>query len=130
MSRDHPGLSDTHCTDEHPYTLMGCALGNHYNVVQWFHLACNLPAMVSLKMLTPTKPPRATSCAFWCWLQPTQTFSTRRIPRALLNPHHQLVHQDKFLPHTMPDQTHIGSWLYCFHGWSRHELVLRFGYDN
>jgi hypothetical protein len=30
----------------------------------------------------------------------------------------------------MPGHTHIGSWLHCFHGWSLHEPVLRFGYDN
>jgi hypothetical protein len=29
-----------------------------------------------------------------------------------------------------PGHTHIGSWLYYFRGWSLHELVLRFGYDN
>jgi hypothetical protein len=33
------------------------------------------------------------------------------------------------LPHTTPGRTHIGSWLYYFHGWSLHEPVLRFGYD-
>jgi hypothetical protein len=30
----------------------------------------------------------------------------------------------------MPGGTHIGSWLYYFHGWSLHEPVLRFGHDN
>jgi hypothetical protein len=30
----------------------------------------------------------------------------------------------------MLGHTHIGSWLYCFHGWSLHELVLRFGYHD
>jgi hypothetical protein len=44
--------------------------------------------------------------------------------------HNRLVRQDWTLPHTMPGHTHIGSWLYYFHGWSLHELVLRFGYDN
>jgi hypothetical protein len=33
-------------------------------------------------------------------------------------------------PHTTPGRTHRGSWLYCFHGWSLHEPVLRFGYDD
>jgi hypothetical protein len=38
---------NTRCTDEHPYTLSRCVLGNHYKTVQWFYLACNVPTEVS-----------------------------------------------------------------------------------
>jgi hypothetical protein len=31
---------------------------------------------------------------------------------------------------TTPGRTHIGSWLHCYHGWSLHEPVHRFGYDD
>jgi hypothetical protein len=41
------GYLNTRCTDEHPYTLRRCVPGNHYKIVQWFHLACNVPTEVS-----------------------------------------------------------------------------------
>jgi hypothetical protein len=31
---------------EYPFTFLKCALGNHYKVVEWFHLACNIPIEV------------------------------------------------------------------------------------
>jgi hypothetical protein len=43
-----PGKPNTCGTNEHPYTLLRCMLGNHYKDVQWFYLACNVPTEVSL----------------------------------------------------------------------------------
>jgi hypothetical protein len=43
---------------EYPYTHPRCALGNHYKVVQWFHLTCNVPTEVSLP-LRASHPPRS-----------------------------------------------------------------------
>jgi hypothetical protein len=62
----------------------------------------------------------------------TQADPGRRIPPrgGSVTPHSQLVCQELSLPHTTSSLTHIGSWLYCFHGWSLHKPVLRFGYDN
>jgi hypothetical protein len=47
MSHDYPWKVNTRCTNEHPYTLLKCVPGNHYKVVQWFHIACNVPTEVS-----------------------------------------------------------------------------------
>jgi hypothetical protein len=38
---------NTSCTDEHPYTLLRCVLGNHYKSGQWLYLASNIPTEVS-----------------------------------------------------------------------------------
>jgi hypothetical protein len=59
----------------------------------------------------------------------TDSFPTRRIPRESTQSAPPIDTPNKVLPHTTPGHTHIGSWLYCFKGWSLHELVLRFGYD-
>jgi hypothetical protein len=84
--------------------------------------------------------PEAPSCALW--VQPLQplphhpTVQPSQPHRASLrfaiaaSPHSGLVRQDETQPHTTPGHTRVGSWLYCFHGWSLHETVLRFGYDN
>jgi hypothetical protein len=88
--------------------------------------------------ITPTQKPPLVPCGF----QPSQLYPHHpTVPPSQLHqtsqrfaisasPHSRLVRQDKTLPHTMPGHTHIGSWLYCFHGWSLHEPVLRFGHDN
>jgi hypothetical protein len=49
---------NTHCTDEHPYTLLRCVLGNHYKTVQWLYLACNVPTEISPPVWT-SHPPRS-----------------------------------------------------------------------
>jgi hypothetical protein len=49
---------NTCCTDEHPHTFPRCLLGNHYNVVQWFYLACNVPTEVSPPVWA-SHPPRS-----------------------------------------------------------------------
>jgi hypothetical protein len=59
-------------TNKHPYTLLGCALGCHYKVVQWISHSLQ-HVEVSPKVLAPTKPLRAPSCALWCLLQQTHT---------------------------------------------------------
>jgi hypothetical protein len=43
---------------EYPYTLLRCALGNHYKAFQWFPLACNIPTEVSPPVWT-SHPPRS-----------------------------------------------------------------------
>jgi hypothetical protein len=53
-----PRRLNTRCTGEHPYTLPRCVLQNHYNVVQWFHLACNVPTEVSPPVWA-SHPPRS-----------------------------------------------------------------------
>jgi hypothetical protein len=52
------GKLNTHCTDEHPYTILWCVLGNHFMVVQSFHLACNIPTEVS-PLVWASHPPRS-----------------------------------------------------------------------
>jgi hypothetical protein len=52
------GKLNTHCTDGHYYTLLRCVLGNHYKVIQWFHLACNVPTEVS-PLVWASHPPRS-----------------------------------------------------------------------
>jgi hypothetical protein len=49
---------NTQCTDEHPYTLLRCVLGNHYKTVQWLYLACNIPTEVS-PLVWASHPPRS-----------------------------------------------------------------------
>jgi hypothetical protein len=100
-----------------------CALGHHYKVVQWSPLVCSVPAEVAPEVSVQiTKGP---SCAVWFSRESTplpthsQSGGSQKSP---LNVHHRLVRQTRFY--------HIGSWLYCFHGWSLHEPVLRFGYDD
>jgi hypothetical protein len=41
------GKLNTHCTDEHSYTLLMCVLENHYSIVQWFYLAYKIPIEIS-----------------------------------------------------------------------------------
>jgi hypothetical protein len=60
----------------------------------------------------------------------THSFPTRRIRRESTVPAPPIGTPNKPLPHTMLGRTHIGSWLNYFHGWSLHEPVRRFGYDN
>jgi hypothetical protein len=49
---------NTHCIDDHPYTLLRCVLGTHYKAVQWFYLACNVPTEVSPPVWA-SHPPRS-----------------------------------------------------------------------
>jgi hypothetical protein len=52
--------ANTHCTDEHPYTLPRCVLGNHYKTVHWFYLACRFHRQCEHRI-----HPEAPSCALW-----------------------------------------------------------------
>jgi hypothetical protein len=52
------GQPNTHCTDEHPYTLPRCVLGNHNKTIPWFHLACNVPIKIS-PLAWASHPPRS-----------------------------------------------------------------------
>jgi hypothetical protein len=60
----------------------------------------------------------------------THSFPSRQIPRESTQSAPPINTPNYVLPHTTPGHTHIGSWLYCFHGWLLHEPVLRFGYDG
>jgi hypothetical protein len=131
---------NTHCTNEHPYTFPRCVLGNHYKTAQWFYLTCNVPTEVSLP-LWASHPPRSPLLCLIGSSCHRCTHTTLRFNHhsftehpsgssIAASPHNQLVHKDKTLPHTMPDRTLIGSWLYYFHGWSLHEPLIWFGYDN
>jgi hypothetical protein len=134
------GKLNSHCTDDHPYTLPRCVLGNHYKVVQLFHLACNVPTEVSPPVWASHRQRSPPLCLMGSSrLSCTHTipwFSHRSFTKhpssfaIVASPHNWLVRQDETLPHTMLGHTHIGSWLYYFHRWLLHKLVLRFGYDN
>jgi hypothetical protein len=130
MSRDHPWYLDTHCTGEYPYTLPGCALGHHYKVVQWFSPVCRIPAEVSPEVSVQiTKGPLLCHVVLRRVHSLSHSFPTKRIPRESTHSAPPIGTPNLVLPHTTPGRTHIGSWLYYFHGWSLHEPVLRFGYD-
>jgi hypothetical protein len=89
---------------EYPYTLPRCALGNHYKVVQWFHLACNIPTEISLPVWA-SHPPRS---PLLCLMGSSRHSCTHTIPRfsncsftkhpngsiVASSPHSQLFHQD------------------------------------
>jgi hypothetical protein len=90
-----------------------------------------VPAEVSLEVLVQiTMGPPLTPCGFRRVHSSTQSFLTRRIRRESALPAPPISTPNYFLPHTMPGCTRIGSWLYHFHGWSLHELILRFGHDD
>jgi hypothetical protein len=59
----------------------------------------------------------------------THSFPSRWITRESTQSALPIGTPNKVLPHTTPGRTHIGSYLYYFHGWLLHEPVLRFGYD-
>jgi hypothetical protein len=96
--------SNTHCTDEHPYTLLRCVLGNHYKTIQWLYLACNVPAEVSPPVWA-SQPPRSPllclmgSSCHSC-THSTPQFSHRSFTKhpggsaIAASPHHRLVRQD------------------------------------
>jgi hypothetical protein len=70
-------LPNTHCTDEHSYTLPWYVPGNHYKIVQWFHLACNVPTQVSLPVWA-SYPPRS---PLLCLIGSSHRSFTHTIPR-------------------------------------------------
>jgi hypothetical protein len=109
---------------------LGCALGHHYKVVQWFSLVCSIPTEVSPDVSVQiTKGPLLRHVVLRRVHSLTHTFPTRQIPRESTQSALPIDMPNLVLPHTTLGRTHIGSWLYYFHGWSLHEPVLRFGYD-
>jgi hypothetical protein len=105
-------------------------LGHHYKVVQWFSLVCNIPTEVSPEVSVHiTKGPLLRRVVLRRVHSLTHSFPTRRIPTESTQSAPLIGMPNKILPHTTPGRTHIGSWLYYFHGWSLHEPVLIFGYD-
>jgi hypothetical protein len=61
---------------------MGCVLGHHYKVVQWFSLACSIPAEVSPEVLVQiTNGPLLRHVVLRRVHYITHSFPTRRIPR-------------------------------------------------
>jgi hypothetical protein len=95
---------NTHCTDEHPYTLPRCVLGNHYKTVQWLYLACNVPTEISLQVWASHPPRSPLLCLMGCnchsCTHTTPRFSHRSFtkhPRGsavVVSPHNKLVRQD------------------------------------
>jgi hypothetical protein len=89
---------------EYPYTLLRCALGNHYKTFQWFPQACNVPSEVSPPLWAshPTRSP------LLCLMDSTHHSFTHTFPRLshrsftehpsgsviTASPHSRLVHQD------------------------------------
>jgi hypothetical protein len=72
----------THYTGEYPYTLLGCALGHHYKVVQWFSLVCSIPVEVSKDVSVQiTKGPLLRYVVLRRVHSLTHSFPSRRIPR-------------------------------------------------
>jgi hypothetical protein len=131
MSRDYPRIAEYSCMGEYPYTLLGCALGHHYKIVQWFSLVCSVPAEVSPEVLVQiTKGPLLHHVVLGRVHSLAHSFPTRRIPRESTQSAPPIDTPNEVLPHTTPGRTHIGSWLYCFHGWSLHEPLLRFGFSG
>jgi hypothetical protein len=105
-------------------------LGHHYKVVQWFSLVCSVPAEVSPEVSVQiTKIPLLRHVVLRRVHSLTHSFPTRQIPRESTQSTPPIDTPNYVLPHNTLGRTQICSWLYCFHGWSLHELVLRFGYD-
>jgi hypothetical protein len=71
------GKSNTHCTDEHSYTLPRCVLRNHYKAVQWCHLACNIPTEVS----PPVWASHPSRSPLLCLMSSNHRSCTHAIPR-------------------------------------------------
>jgi hypothetical protein len=99
-----PRKLNTRCTEEHPYTLPRCVLQNHYNVVQWFHLACNIPTEVSPPVWASHPPRRPLLClmgsSHHSCTHTIPQFSHRSITEhtsgstIIASPHSQLIRQD------------------------------------
>jgi hypothetical protein len=105
-------------------------LGHHYKVVQWFSLVCSIPTEVSPEVSVQiTKGPLLRRVVLRTVHSLTHSFPARRIPRESTQSAPPIGTPNWVLPHTTPGHTHIGSWLYYFHGWSLHEPIHRFGYD-
>jgi hypothetical protein len=112
------------------YTSFGVWPRDHYKVVQLFSLVCSIPAEVSPEVSVQiTKGPLLRRVVLRRVHSLTHSFPTRRILREPTQSAPPIDMPNSVLPYTTPCRTHIGSWLYCFHGWSLHEPVLRFGYN-
>jgi hypothetical protein len=112
------------------YTSSSVWPRDHYKVVQWFSLVYSVPVEVSLDVSVQiTKGPLLRCVVLRRVHSLTHSFPTRRIPRESAQSAPPIDTPNQVLPHTTPGRTHIGSWLYYFHGLSLHEPVLRFGYD-
>jgi hypothetical protein len=73
--------------------------------------------------------PESPSCALW--VPAIAAAPTPSHGSAITAPPNIPVVLPRLNSTTYCDRTyHICSWLYCFHGWSLHEPILRFGYDN
>jgi hypothetical protein len=100
-------------------------------VFQRLHLVCSIPAEVSLEVSVEiTKGSLLRHVVLTRVHSFTHSFSTRQICRESTLPAPPIGTSNKLLPHTTSYRTHVGSWLHYFYGWSLHEPVLRFGYDD
>jgi hypothetical protein len=104
---------------------------HHYKAVQWFHLACSVPAEVSPDVSVQiTKGPPLVSCGsheslLLYPLIPNQT-DPKRVHSIRTTDWHAKPGSTIYYTWSYPYKI----WLYYFYGWSLHEWVLRFGYDN
>jgi hypothetical protein len=113
---------------------------DHYKTFQWFWLPRNVHTEVSPPVWAsqPTRNPLLCLMGFGhrSFTHTFPRFNQRSFTEhpssfaITASPHIWFVREDQPLPHTMPGHSHIGSRLYCFHGWSLHEPILRFGYDK
>jgi hypothetical protein len=88
---------DTHCTDEYPYTLSGCALGHNYKVIQWFPLVCSVLTEVSPEVSLQITKGLLLRRGVLTESTPLPTHSQPdRSQESPLNPHHRLVRQTRF----------------------------------
>jgi hypothetical protein len=96
--------------NEYPYTLLGCVLGHHYKVVQWFSLVCSVPAEVSPEVSVQiTKVPLLHRVVLRRVHSLTHSLTTRWIPSESTQSAPPIGTPNLVLPYTTPSRTHIGS---------------------
>jgi hypothetical protein len=82
------------------YTFFGVWPRDHYMMIQWFHLACNVPIEVSLPVWA-SHPPRS---PLLCLMGSSHRSFTHTIPRFS---HHNFTEHPSGLPLQLP---RIASW--------------------
>jgi hypothetical protein len=106
-------------------------LGHHYKDVQWFPLACNLPAEVSSEVLVQNTMGPLFRCVVLRRVHSfTHSFPAKRIPRESTQSTTPIgtprLDSTTYCARSYPYRL----MLYYFQGWSLHEPVIRFGYDD
>jgi hypothetical protein len=113
---------------------------DHYITFQWFRLACNELTEISPSVWASHPSRRPLLCLMGWAIVASSTLSHGSAIAA--SPNISAVCHSSFLAQPvgtprLASTTYYArsypyklSWLYCFHGWSFHKPVLRFGYDN